>query len=463
MKSKWFTWSLLLACALCILVLGFSGHWGRKPEALKPALESLVETNFIIDTNSVLETVLASASDTVERLRLPLALPLDRGKVTSFTTGPVLMGRPSSLRSILQYEGGYEFRHQDSIVFELKTPGAEPGEPGGDVPPMPRNREAFIANAELTRLTLKQALVRLGHTNIAFMDTNPDFRNPFLSWGWSASWKEKNGPAAATVDVDPGTLLIKQYWLSVEAFGREPWPTTLTHSRSSGIRFRDPPLDCSSLEAVGVNGADAVALVRAILPEATAFCRALGPSFPSKVTEGDLDFSQCKATLMGDRIWLDLRLRSGVTVNYYRGLVYSAAAPDSRDHKPEEDGIFRRSPEYTDPVTISPEAAVAKVSRIVLRRLGLPRHPLGLDAAPDVELTMTAGSTNGLRRYLISWKLPETEEERQNRTWRRSAPESALSAEIDAVTGMLKRFYIRPSVLECPDPVFAEKSGPSLP
>jgi hypothetical protein len=415
-------------------------------------LESLVETEFIIDTNSVLETVLASASDTVKRLRLPLPLPLDLGKVTSFTTGPVLMGRPSSLRSILQYEGGYEFRHQDSIVFALKTPGAEPGEPGADAPPMPRNREAFFANVQLTRLTLKQALVRLGHTNTAFLETDPDFRNPFLSWGWSASWKEKNGPAAAAVYVDPGTLLIKQYWLSVEAFGREPWPTTLTHSRSSGIRFRDPPPDCSSLEVVGVTRADAIALVRAILPEATAFCRALGPSFPSEVTEGDLDLSQCKATLMGDRIWLDLRLRSGVTVNYYRGLVYSATAPDSRDHNPEDDGIFRRSPEYTEPVTLGSEAAVAKVSRIALRRLGLPRQPLGLDAAPDVELTMTAGSTNGLRRYLISWKLPETEEEREARTWRGSDLESALSAEIDAVTGMLKRFYVKPSVLECPDP-----------
>jgi hypothetical protein len=59
--------------------------------------------------------------------------------------------------------------------------------------------------------------------------------------------------------------------------------------------------------------------------------------------------------------------------------------------------------------------------------------------------------------------LPETEEERKARTWRRSGPESALSAEIDAVTGTLKRFYVRPSVLECPDPVFAKKSGLSLP
>jgi hypothetical protein len=89
--------------------------------------ESSLKPDLEIATNTVLADVLASVSDTVKRLEMPLATPLDPGKVKSFQTGPVLAAVPSSLRSILKYEGGYEFGHQDSIVYELRTPDSYKG------------------------------------------------------------------------------------------------------------------------------------------------------------------------------------------------------------------------------------------------------------------------------------------------------------------------------------------------
>ena len=411
---------------------------------------------FQIDTNAVLDAVLASVSDTAQRLRLPLLLPLDRRKVTKFATFPVLAGRPSSLRSELEYEGGYEFRHQDSICYEFKSPEnlAEMADREDQPAPIARDTEGIFANVESTRLVFKQALVRLGHTNTALLDQAPQFRqSPLLHWGWSAAWRELNSPNAAAVEVDPNTHAIRHYWLSIESFGREPWPTTLTHSQVRGVRLAYARPDWTALRTEGMDRTPVIALVQRILPEAGEFCRALGPPYPAEITEVDLVLTESKATMHAERMQLSLKLRSGVTVDYYKGFVYRVTAPDSRVHEPQEDGIFRSSAEYTNPVSVNREEAAAKVLRVAVQRLGLPRLKLGLDASPHVESTMAEGSPRGLRRYLVSWDRPETEDERNARILRRLPRESALSAEVDAVTGTFKQIYIRPSLLECPDPV----------
>jgi hypothetical protein len=149
----------------------------------------------VIATNEVLDAVLERVSDTVRRLELPLDTPLVPARVLRFETKPVLAGRPSSLRSEVKYDGGYEFRHQDGIVYELRTPHSrreqvsqETGSNQGRV-----KGESFKEGMELAGPILRRALRRLDYRDVSVIGDNPmvmrwfDWIDPspehwFLAW-----------------------------------------------------------------------------------------------------------------------------------------------------------------------------------------------------------------------------------------------------------------------------------------
>jgi hypothetical protein len=465
MKSRRLIWAVRIAYTALLVGLAAIVLFGRRTARREPVVaramvaESSIKPDLEIATNTVLADVLASVSDTVKRLEMPLATPLDPGKVKSFQTGPVLAAVPSSLRSILKYEGGYEFGHQDSIVYELRTPDSYKGPSG------PRKLPQAHYSPNTCLATFKWALSRLGHRNLAVLDDDPWIWGP-LDWSescpprWILEWPDRKGATrdgmVATVEVDADTLAIKHYWLSVVHFGREPWPTTLTHSCPSSAsrpRARSAP-DWPELGVQDMDHAYAVALIQAVVPEARDFCRRIGPPFPAQLTEDDLVLPESKASVQSGRVWLSLRLRSGFTVHYHQGHVCRAEAPDMSDgdHAPEQDGLFRQSQEYRGPVRVGADEAVAMVLDVALRRLGLPEKPLWLDTVPVFQRTVNADSTNGLRRYIMWWKRPETKEDWDKRMRLGLHPDTSVWGEVDAVSGELKEFSVHCTALERPDP-----------
>lgn len=115
--------------------------------------------------------------------------------------------------------------------------------------------------------------------------------------------------------------------------------------------------------------------------------------------------------------------------------------------------MFRASAEYQDPVRIEEKAAIALVRRVALHGFRLPVKEFGLDAASGGTLTFHPGVTNGLRRYVITWFMPSTEEEREWLRANRQPYEVSVHGEVDAVSGALKSFGFSPNVLDLPDPI----------
>jgi len=436
------------------------------PRKLVPAPASIaqpqIRPRLAIDTNAVLGDVLASISDTVERLELPLATPLTSDKVLRFETRPVLPGRPSSLRSELVYEGGYEFRHQDSIVFELRTPDSIRKSDMARIPfvRLGYNHDLLQTNILFARLTFKAALRRLGHANLALLDKDPSVLDRWADWmdssppRWFLNWSDpKEG--SAVVEVDAETLTLKHYGLSIETFGGEPWPTTVTHARP--VKGDDPEAspDWSELKLEGVERDPVIALVRAVLPEAREFCAQIGPPFPTRFKEADLLLKDSTAGLSGGRIWLRLRLKSGFIISFHRGRVVGVYAPDTVLHHnyPELDGMVRSSEEYRGPVRLTGNQAAARIRDVAVNRLGLPRKELWLDTQPSFWRAVDPAQTNGLRRYVVVWERPETEEERERRIYRGWPRDSSVWGEVDAVSGELKSFIAVGEALIMPDPL----------
>jgi hypothetical protein len=366
------------------------------------------------------------------------------------------------------YEGGYEFRHQDSIVFELRTPDsirktAVPGIPS--VRPG-FERDAFRTNLLLAQLTFKAALRRLGHTNLTLFDTDPSVLDRWADWmessppRWFLSWSDpKEG--SAVVEVDAETLTLKHYGLSIETFGREPWPTTATHARP--VERDDPEAlpDWSELTIDNVDRDQVIGLIRAVLPEAREFCAQIGPPFPTRFRETDLLLNESTAGLSSGRIWLRLRLKSGFTISYHRGRVVGVYAPDTVLHHndPELDGMVRRSEEYCGAIRLTANQAAARIRDVALNRLGLPKKELWLDTEPSFWRAVNPAQTNGLRRYVVVWERPETEEERERRLYRSWPRDTSVWGEVDAVSGELKSFIAGGEALALPDPVAQRTDG----
>jgi hypothetical protein len=431
-----------------------------------------------IDTNAVLRDVLAGVSDTVQRLKVPITTPLTAHKVVSFKTRPVLKGRPSSLRSELIYEGGYEFRHQDNIIFEFRAPDSF-GESAAVGIPSVRpgySRDTFWTNVHHAKSISKAAFRRLGHTNLALFDKEPSIRR-LTEWTmsdpprWFLGWSDQK-EGSATVEIDAETLTLKHYALSIADFGREPWPTTLTHSRPLTLEeaASAPAPDWSALQLTGVDRDHVVALIRKILPEAREFCADIGPPFPTRFAEGDIEPAESTAAIGSGRVWMRLRLKSGFTIGYHQGRVVSVQAPDTAmdspmdGSSPDQDGLFRQSEEYVGPTRVSAQQAVARVRDVAMNKLGLPRKPLGLDTEPEFRRSVDPTSTNGLRRYIIHWNQPETEQEREERNrYRPMPPDTTVWGEVDAVSGELKCFVAGGKALAMPDPVLKDEESTEQP
>ena len=71
---------------------------------------------------------------------------------------------------------------------------------------------------------------------------------------------------------------------------------------------------------------------------------------------------------------------------------------------------------------------------------------------PVFQRTVNADSTNGVRRYVMWWKRPETEEDRDKRMRLGLHPDTSVWGEVDAVSGELKEFSVHCETLERPDP-----------
>ncbi|MCL4176588.1 MAG: hypothetical protein KJ072_02425 [Verrucomicrobia bacterium] len=455
-----------LAVVVIVLVFGSVAVWRVWHSASEPkkvadksvpaSRHAMVE----IDTNAVLADVLASISDTVERLKVPLATPLVLDKVVSFETRPVLLGRPSSLRSELIYEGGYEFRHQDSIVFEFRAPDSirKSAEVRIPVARAGYGRERLLADMAVARASFKADLRRLGHTNLSRLDKDPSLADRLADWmdsdppRWFLTWY-----GGAVVEMDAATRSLKHYCIPVEIFGREPWPTTLSHARQvkGGDSVELPAPDWSELKLEGVERDSVIALIRAVLPEAREFCAQIGPPFPTRFGEADLLLNDSTVGLSSGRIWLRLRLKSGFMISYHQGRVVGVYAPDTVLHPnyPELDGMVRRSEEYCGPIRMTGNQAVARIRDVAINRLGLPRKELWLDTEASFWRTVNPAETNGLRRYVVVWERPETDEERERRMYRRWPRETSVWGEVDAVSGELKSFVAGGAALAMPDPL----------
>jgi hypothetical protein len=92
-----------LAVVVTMLAFGSAAVWWFWRSASEPkevAVESVSASRHAmveIDTNAVLADVLASISDTVERLKVPLATPLVLEKVVSFVAGGAALAMPDPL------------------------------------------------------------------------------------------------------------------------------------------------------------------------------------------------------------------------------------------------------------------------------------------------------------------------------------------------------------------------------
>jgi hypothetical protein len=321
-------------------------------------------------------------------------------------------------------------------------------------------------NILLARLTFKAALRRLAHTNLALLDRDPSVLDRWADWmdssppRWFLSWSDPT-EGSAVVEVDAETLTLKHYGHSIETFGGEPWPTTVTHARP--VEGDDPEAspDWSELKLEGVERDPVIALVRAVLPEAREFCAQIGPPFPTRFKEADLLLKDSTAGLSGGRIWLRLRLKSGFMISYHQGRVVGVYAPDTVLHHnyPELDGMVRRSEEYCGPIRLTGNQAAARIRDVAVNRLGLPRKGLWLDSKPAFWRAVDPAQTNGLRRYVVVWERPETEEERERRMYRGWPRDASVWGEVDAVSGELKSCVAGGEALAMPDPVAWRSDG----
>lgn len=115
--------------------------------------------------------------------------------------------------------------------------------------------------------------------------------------------------------------------------------------------------------------------------------------------------------------------------------------------------MVRRSDEYRGPIRLTDKQAAEIVREVAVNRLGLPRKELWLDTEASFQRTVTPAQTNGLRRYVVFWQRPETDEEREQRTCLNWPPETSVWGEVDAVSGELKSFIAGGKALARPDPL----------
>ena len=156
------------------------------------------------------------------------------------------------------------------------------------------------------------------------------------------------------------------------------------------------------------------------------------------------------------RVSLSLRLKSGYRVVFSAGHVWAVHAPDAYYSSPWWREEVRQSQEYLAPTRLSPQEAVDKVRHLLLDRLGLDQKVLYLDTQPVFSLRPNPAATNGIRRYVFQWQAPETAQEQDEHKRNRILPQTSVSAEVDAVSGVIKTLNFFHRSLERPDPPIAQ-------
>lgn len=413
-----------------------------------------------IATNAVLLAMLMQASDVVKKLDLPLTVPLEAANVRVFrVTAYPAPEDSSTLSCYLAYEGGFKFRHSHGCIDSFSTPESYLEDPGGRASRL--FGEVRFSEAECLAKA-KEAILKLNYTNVSLLDSPPKVTPPiawrgktipryFFEWTRPLEEGEVQPSLAVKVEVNANRRTVEKLDLLDPVFWREDWLATFGQTNAPPP---SPPLGPKRTE-LGLEGVTqhyALSCIRAVLPEVNEFCSKLGMSLPIPIQETDIVMGETTVAMRGGRPMVQLGLRTGHEVVYYKGHVWGVQTRDTSFGSPWRLDGFRQSQEYLGPTRLS-KRDVAEISRrLLVDKLGLPLKSLFLETEPVFHLVPNSTASKGVRRYYFSWQRPETAEDRAQRELWGLKPELSVSAEVDAVSGQIKALRFWHQSLEKPDP-----------
>lgn len=413
-----------------------------------------------IATNAVLLAVLMQASDVVKKLELPLTTPLEATNVQVFRLSAYPAPEDScNLSSYIVYAGGYEFWHDHGCINSFSTPDSYLRDPGGRASRL--SGEVRFSEAECLAKA-KEAIWRLGYTNVPLLNTQPHVTPPIVRRGktipryffdWIPPLEEGEVQAlpVVRVEVNASQLAIEKLSLMSSEFWREAWPVTFGQTN---VPSRKPPKETkrTELQLEGVTQQYAMGCIRAVLPEISAFCSKLGMSLPTPIQETDIVMGESTVALRQGRPMVLLGLKTGHEVVFSKGHVWGVQTRDTSFRSPWRIEGFRETQEYRGPIKLSKQEVAKIAHKLLVDQLGLPEKLLFLDTDPVFHLVPNPKATKGARRYYFSWQRPETAEELKQREEWGIKPELSVSAEVDAVSGEIKVLRFWHKSLEKPDP-----------
>jgi hypothetical protein len=417
-----------------------------------------------IATNAVLAAMLMQASVFVRSLDLPMETPLQQSNVVVFRAGARWNQAESDVNCYLAYRGGYEFRFAHGYIdsFNTRDSYSDLQNPS-DLPKLAG--EAQFTEAECLA-KVKKVFRNLGYTNVSLLSASPEVRGPIPVGDRTVPrfifrWPRPGEPkfSDARVEVNAARLTLEHVYFGSPAFWRKPWPVTFGTTNSLQQALGEPPPASSKrteLDVHDVTREYGAAYIQAILPEINRFCSKLGPPFPDQVSMGDISMGESEVSMKFGRVSVCLRLKSGHKLVFTAGHVWAVHAPDAYYTSPWWREEVRQSQEYLAPTRVTAQEAVDRVRRLLLHRLDLDEKLLYLDTEPVFSLRPSTTATNGIRRYVFQWQAPETAQERDEHRRNRILPQASVSAEIDAVSGVVKTLNLFHRSLERPDPIVAQ-------
>lgn len=420
-----------------------------------------------IATNAILLAVLMQASDLVKKLEVPLDTPLEVTNVQVFRVAVYPAPEDSTALGCYVEYSGYEFWHSHGRISGFCTPASYLRDPGGRASRL--FGEVRFSEAECLAKA-KEAIAKLGYTNVSLLDSSPRTTPPivwrgktipryFFEWIRPLGKGEAQALPSATVEVNAGRLAIEKLNLGDPAFWGVDWTATFGHTNVPPPTSPPQPKR-TELQLEGVTKSYALAYIRAVLPEINAFCSKLGMSLPKPIQETSVDMGESLVAMREGRPMVQLRLKTGHEIVYYKGHVWGVQTRDTTFAKPWRLEGFRESEEYLGPIKFSKHDVARIARKLLVDQLGLPLKPLYLDTDPVFHLVPNRTATKGARRYYFSWQRPETADERKQREGRGVNPELSVSVEVDAISGEIKVLRFWHQSFERPDPKIEFPSKP---